>query len=76
MRFVDDDVAGIKTSRGGQFAPPGPIPPGNVAHLSVPDVDPGDTNTIVNFNDVFTCILTFQGEAYPFGPADADGNCP
>ena len=73
---IDDAVAAIKTFQGGQVVPPGPIPPGNVAHLAVADVDPGDINAIVNFNDVFTVVLAFQGDPYPFGPADADGNCP
>ena len=44
--------------------------------MSVADVDPGDINAIVNFNDVLFVILAFQGEMYPFGPADADGDCP
>jgi len=38
-------------------------------------VEPGEINTVVNFNDVFTIILAFQGEEYPFGPAEPDGNC-
>ncbi len=73
---IDDAVAAITTFQGGSVVPPGPIPPGNVAHLSVPDVEPADINTVVNFNDVFTIILAFQGEEYPFGPADANGKCP
>ncbi len=64
---IDDAVAAIKTFQGGQVVPPGPIPPGNVAHLSVADVDPGEVNAVVNFNDVFTLLLAFQGEPYPFG---------
>ncbi len=73
---IDDAVAAIKTFQGGAVVPPGPIPPGNVAHLSVADVEPGNINTVVGFNDVLTVVLAFQGDPYPFGPADADGNCP
>ncbi|MCH8149859.1 MAG: DUF4215 domain-containing protein, partial [Planctomycetes bacterium] len=73
---IDDAVAAIKTFQGGQVVPPGPVPPGNVAHLAVTDIHPGDVNTIVNANDVLFVILAFQGEPYPFGPADTDGNCP
>ncbi|MCH8243306.1 MAG: hypothetical protein IH897_11955, partial [Planctomycetes bacterium] len=69
---IDDAVAIIKTWQGGPVV----APVGNVAHLSVADVDPGDINTVVNFNDVFMVILAFQGNQYPFGPANADGNCP
>ena len=69
---IDDAVAIIKTWQGGPVV----APVGNVAHLSVADVDPGDINTVVNFNDVFIVILAFQGNQYPFGPANADGNCP
>ncbi len=76
MTNIDDWVAAIKMFQGAQVEPPGRIPPGNIAHLAVADVDPGDVNTIVNFNDVFTVVLAFQGDMYPFGPADADGNCP
>lgn len=73
---IDDAFVAIKTFQGGQVVPPGPIPPGNVAHLSVPDIEPGNINTVVNFADVQRVLLAFQGEEYPFGPADADGNCP
>ena len=76
MTIIDGAVAAIKTFQGGQVVPPGPVPPGNVAHLSVVDLDPGDTNTIVNFNDLFTVVLAFQGHRYSFGPADVNGNCP
>ncbi len=44
--------------------------------LSVSDVGPGNINTVVNFANVFILIKAFQGETYPFGPADPDGNCP
>ena len=71
---IDDAVMGIKTWQGGQVV--APIPGSNIAHLSVADVEPGNMNAVVNFNDVFIVILAFQGEEYPFGPADADGNCP
>ena len=73
---IDDAVAGIKTFQGGPFVPPGPVPPGNMAHLSVPDVEPGNINMVVNIADVFLVVLAFQGNPYPFGPADVDGNCP
>lgn len=73
---IDDAFVAIQTFKGGQVVPPGPIPPGNVAHLFVPDVEPGNINTVVNFADVQRLIFAFQGEMYPFGPADADGNCP
>ncbi|MCH8150558.1 MAG: thrombospondin type 3 repeat-containing protein [Planctomycetes bacterium] len=73
---IDDAVAAIETWQGGQVVPPGPIPPGTVAHLSVPDIEPGNVNTVVNFADVQRILLAFEGEMYPFGPADADGNCP
>ena len=58
------------------MVPPGPIPPGNVAHLSWADVDAGNINSVVNIADVQFLIKAFQGEPYPFGPANADGNCP
>jgi len=47
-----------------------------MAHLSVPDVEPANINMVVNISDVFLVILGFRGNPYPFGPADADGNCP
>ena len=73
---IDDAVAAVKTFQGGQVLPPGPIPPGNVGHLSWLDVVPGNINTVVNFDDVFMIVQAFQGSMYPFGPADADGSCP
>ncbi|MCH8147439.1 MAG: hypothetical protein IH987_05505 [Planctomycetes bacterium] len=69
---IDDAVVAIKTFQGGQTV----APDGNVAHLSVPDVEPGDINTVVNFADVLILIKAFQGDQYPFGPADSEGNCP
>ena len=47
----------------------------DLAHLSVPDVEPANMNAVVNFADVQRLLLAFQGAVYPFGPADADGNC-
>ncbi len=52
------------------------MPPGTMAHLSVPDIEPGNINTVVNFADVLILIKAFQGDVYPFGPADVNGNCP
>lgn len=69
---IDDAVAAIRTWQGGAVV----APVGDVAHLSVTDIEPGDINMVVNFNDVLLSILAFQGEMYPFGPADANGNCP
>ena len=69
---IDDVVACIKTWQGGPVV----APAGAVAHLSVADLDPGDINLVTNFNDVFTVVLAFIADPYPFGPADADGNCP
>lgn len=69
---IDDTRVAITTFQGGQIV----APSGNVAHLSVPDVVPGNINTVVNFDDVLILIKAFQGETYPFGPADSDGNCP
>ena len=69
---IDDAVAVIKTWQGGQIV----APVGNVAHLSVADVEPGNINAVVNFNDVFAIVIAFTGAPYPFGPADVDGNCP
>ncbi len=68
----EDVSAAIKTWQGGQVV----APVGNIAHLSIPDVEPGDINTVVNFADVLILIKAFQGDPYPFGPADADGKCP
>ncbi|MCH8242513.1 MAG: hypothetical protein IH897_07875 [Planctomycetes bacterium] len=67
----EDVTAAIKTWQGGPIV----APDGNVAHLSVCDVEPGDINTVVNFNDVHAIIRAFQGEAYPFGPAEPCGKC-
>jgi len=69
---IDDTVVAVRTFQGGQVV----APVGNIAHLSVPDVEPGNINTVVNFADVLLLVLAFKGEMYPFGPADADGNCP
>ena len=71
---IDDVVAAIRTFSGGQVV--APVPGSSVAHVSIPDVEPGNINTVVNFADVFLLIKAFQGQAYPFGPADGDGNCP
>lgn len=72
LTSIDDVVAAIKTFQGGQVI----APVGSVAHLSIADVDPGNINSVVNFNDVLAILITFTGAPYPFGPADADGNCP
>ena len=69
---IDDAVVAIRTWQGGQVI----APTGNIAHLSVPDVEPANINTVVNFADVLILIQAFQGQPYPFGPADAAGNCP
>ncbi|MCH8147720.1 MAG: S8 family serine peptidase, partial [Planctomycetes bacterium] len=71
---IDDAVAAIKTFSGGQVV--APVPGSPVAHVSIPDVEPGNINIVVNFADVLLLIKAFQGEPYPLGPADADGNCP
>ena len=68
----EDVTAAIKTWQGGQVV----APVGNVAHLSLADVEPCNINTVVNFNDVLAIIQAFQGDEYPCGPADPDGNCP
>ena len=71
---IDDMVAAVKTFLGGELV--APVPGSPVAHLSIPDVEPGNINMVVNFADVVLLVRAFQGEAYPFGPADGDGNCP
>lgn len=71
---IDDAVVAIRTWQGGQVV--APVPGQNVAHLTVPDVEPADMNAVVNFADVQRLLLAFQGEPYPFGPTDVDGNCP
>ncbi|MCH7924543.1 MAG: hypothetical protein IIC51_03320, partial [Planctomycetes bacterium] len=71
---ITDAVAAIKTFQGGQVV--APVPGSTIAHLSIADVEPGNINTVVNFADVLILIRAFQGNMYPFGPADADGNCP
>ena len=71
---ITDAFAAIQTFQGGQVV--APVPGSNIAHLSVVDVEPGNINTIVNIADVFILIRAFQGNPYPYGPADADGNCP
>ncbi|MCH8149554.1 MAG: hypothetical protein IH987_16475, partial [Planctomycetes bacterium] len=68
---IDDAVAIIKTWLGGPVV----APVGGVAHLTVADVDPGNINLLVNISDLFQVILAFQGNPYPFGPADPDGGC-
>ena len=42
----------------------------NATHVSVTDVEPQTPNGVVNFNDVFTIVLAFQAEPYPFGCSD------
>ena len=74
MMNIDDAVVAIKTFQGGQVV--APVLGSPIAHLSVADVEPGNINTVVNFADVLILIRAFQGEVYPFGPANADGNCP
>lgn len=59
---IDDAVAVIKTFQSGPLV----APVGNVAHLSVVDVEPGDINLVVNFHDVAWVILAFKGDPYPF----------
>lgn len=71
-----DVQAALLTLTGGAVVPPGPIPPGTVAHLSWADVGGADTNSVVNIDDVLFLVMAFQGDQYPFGPANADGNCP
>ena len=71
---ITDAVAAITTFQGGPVV--APVPGSNIAHLSIADVEPGNINGIVNFADVFILIKAFQGAMYPYGPADADGNCP
>lgn len=69
-----------KEKRAAKSQHPGSRSPGapsrNVARLSVFDVEPGNINTVVNFADVLILIKAFQGETYPFGPADPDGHYP
>ncbi len=69
---INDVVMAIMTWQGGPVV----APVGTVAHLSVADVEPGDINLVVNFNDVFAIVIAFTGAPYPFGPADVNGNCP
>ena len=71
---INDAVACIKTFQCGQVV--APTPGSDCAHLSRVDIEPGNINTVVNFADVLIFIKAFQGDMYPFGPADADGNCP
>ena len=42
----------------------------NATHVSITDVQPQTPNHVVNFNDVFTIVLAFQGAPYPFGCPD------
>ncbi|MCH9033192.1 MAG: S8 family serine peptidase, partial [Planctomycetes bacterium] len=44
---IDDVVAAIRTFSGGQVV--APVPGSSVAHVSIPDVEPGNINTVVNF---------------------------
>ena len=53
---IDDAVAAIKTWQAS----------GAEAHLSWMDVHDEQVNHVVNFNDVFTIIQAFQGQAYPY----------
>ena len=71
---IDDVMVAINTIQGGQVV--APTPGSTIAHLSVADVEPGNINTVVNFADVLILIKAFQGDVYPFGPADVNGNCP
>ncbi|MCH8149204.1 MAG: hypothetical protein IH987_14680, partial [Planctomycetes bacterium] len=71
---IDDALVAINTFQGGQVV--APTPGSTVAHLSVVDVAPGNINTVVNFADVQILIKAFQGEMYPYGPANTDGDCP
>ena len=71
---INDALAAIATFQCGQVV--APTPGSNCAHLSIADIEPGNINTVVNFADVLIFIKAFQGDMYPFGPADADGNCP
>ena len=71
---ITDALVAINTWQGGQVV--APVPGSTIAHLSIADVEPGNINTVVNFADVLILIRAFQGNMYPFGPADADGNCP
>ena len=69
---IDDAVAAIKTWQRGQVV----ASVGVVAHLSVADMEPGNINAVVNFNDVFVIVVALTGHPYPFEPADVDGHCP
>ena len=71
---ITDAVVATNTFQGGQVV--APVPGSTIAHLSIADVEPGNINTVVNIADVLILIRAFQGAPYPFGPADADGNCP
>ena len=71
---INDAVVAINAFQGGQVV--APVPGSNIPHLSIADVEPGNINTVVNFADVHLLIRAFQGHEYPFGPADANGNCP
>ncbi len=42
----------------------------NATHVSITDVEPQTPNHLVNINDVFTIILAFKGDSYPFGCPD------
>lgn len=76
MVQVDGIVVAIKTRHGGAVIPLGPIPPRNVGHLSVSDVELGNINTIVDLAGVVRLGTAFGREMCPVGPADMDGNCP
>ena len=42
-------------------------------HLTVVDIEPQETNAVLNFTDIMQIVLAFQSEPYPF--ADP-GDCP
>ena len=67
---ITDVVVAIRTFHGGAVV--APIPGVPIAHLSVVDVDPGNINLVVNFDDVFKLVQAFIADPYPFGPADGE----
>ncbi|MCH7925218.1 MAG: hypothetical protein IIC51_06760 [Planctomycetes bacterium] len=69
---IDHAVAAIKTWQRGQVI----VSVGVVAHLSVADMEPGDINAVVNFNDVFVIVVALTGHPYPFGRTDVAGPYP
>ena len=42
-------------------------------HVTVVDIEPQETNAVLNFTDIMQIVLAFQSEPYPF--ADP-GDCP